>query len=112
LIVFQCFLQKRINLTQAALIIQQMVQREGKKDNASLDECHFAYNQLTMIKIACLSWLCDELYIVTLFFYLTMHQSNAIDDAMNNAVMFIDHQQKQNCFYIIFILYIFIYRLY
>jgi len=29
---------------------------------------------------------------------LTMHQSNNINDAMNDAIMVINHQQKKNCF--------------
>jgi len=87
-----------------------MVQREGGKDTAPLDECHFAYNRLTMTKIACLSCHCDELYIAALFFYLSMRQSNAIDDAMNDVVMVVDHQQKRRLFlYHIFVQYIFIY---
>jgi len=52
----------------------------------------------------------------TIFLYrqhhLTMHQSNDIDDAMNNAVMVINYQQKRRLFYVIFVLYIFIFMLY
>jgi len=42
-----------------------------------------------------------------------MCQSNNIDDAMNDAIMVIDHPSKrEDCFYIIFVLYIFIFILY
>jgi len=42
-----------------------------------------------------------------------MRQSNDVDDAMNDAVMVVDHQQKRRLFlYMIFVLHIFIYILY
>ena len=93
-IVFHCFLRKRIKINRVASIIRRRVQKRGKKGTAPLDECHITYDQLTMIKIAWLCWPCDELYITTLFFHLSMSQSNDIDDAMNDVIMVVENGAK------------------
>jgi len=41
-----------------------------------------------------------------------MRQSNDVDDAMNDVVMVIIHQQKKEWFYAIYILYIFMFIFY
>jgi len=62
--------------------------------------------------ILCSTSLCSAQRVLSFLYRqhrLTMRQSNNIDDAMNDAVMVVDHQQKRRTFlYIIRSIYIYL----
>jgi len=76
-----------MNIHRAVTIIRSTVQFEAKKSLVPIIAYCIAYESLTLIKFAWLCWSHDGLQCVPCFHRSTMHQTNDIDDAVNDVVM-------------------------